>query len=77
MPYCQKLNSQKRLKLWDLIKVFVDKKNFEGCAGLVITNEMRLTIAAQACLLLLNLHQNTLYEEFRQYYGQDPATRFS
>ncbi len=63
VPYCQKLNSQERLKLWDLIKVFVDEKNFEGCAGLVITNEMRLTIAAQACLLLLNLHRNTFYDK--------------
>src|SRR5205085_9303 len=29
-------------------------KRFEGCKGLVITDEVRVTIAAQACLLLLH-----------------------
>jgi len=36
------------------ILVFLARKNFEGCAGLQITDEMRVTIAAQACLLLLH-----------------------
>ncbi len=63
VPYCRKLNPQERLKLWNLIKIFVVEKNFEGCAGLEITDEIRLTIAAQACLLLLNLHENTFYEK--------------
>jgi Mlc titration factor MtfA (ptsG expression regulator) len=36
------------------IQVFVAEKSFVGCAGLAVTDEMRVTIAAQACLLLLN-----------------------
>lgn len=36
------------------IRVFLDEKKFEGCGGLEITDEMRVTIAAEACLLLLN-----------------------
>jgi hypothetical protein len=36
------------------IQVFVAEKQFEGCDGLVITDEIRVVIAAQACLLLLN-----------------------
>jgi len=39
--------------------VFVAEKNFEGCAGQEITAEIRVTIAAQACLLLL--HRKTDY----------------
>ena len=39
--------------LW-LIKAFISKKRFIGCAGLEISDEMRVTIAAQACLLILN-----------------------
>jgi MtfA peptidase len=35
------------------IQVFVVEKNFEGCGGLKITDEMKAIIAAQACLLLL------------------------
>lgn len=62
VPYCLKLTSQERLKLWELVAVFVDEKHFEGCMGLVITEEIKLTIAAQACLLLLNLEHN-FYEK--------------
>lgn len=41
------------------IQVFLDEKHFEGCGGLELTDEIRLTIAAQACLLLL--HRETDY----------------
>ena len=43
-----------RLQLQRLVKQFLHEKTFVGCAGLVVTEEMRVTIAAQACLLLLN-----------------------
>ena len=36
------------------IKIFLAEKNFEGCGGLVLTDEIRVTIAANACILLLN-----------------------
>jgi len=36
------------------IQIFLDEKNFEGCGGLEITDEIRVTITAQACILLLN-----------------------
>jgi Mlc titration factor MtfA (ptsG expression regulator) len=38
--------------------VFLHEKRFEGCGGLTLTEEMRVTIAAQACLLLLNRETN-------------------
>lgn len=41
------------------VQVFLAEKLFEGCAGLEVTEEMRVTIAAQACLLLL--HRKTDY----------------
>jgi MtfA peptidase len=41
------------------IQVFLAEKNFEGCGGLVLTDEIKVTIAAQACLLLL--HRETNY----------------
>lgn len=34
-------------------QLFLAEKTFEGCNGLDITEEIRVTIAAQACLLLL------------------------
>ena len=41
-------------QLQNLIKVFLHDKRFVGCGGQVINDEIRVTIAAQACLLLLN-----------------------
>jgi Mlc titration factor MtfA (ptsG expression regulator) len=41
------------------IQVFLGEKYFEGCGGLVVTDEIKVTIAAQACLLLL--HRQTDY----------------
>ncbi len=41
------------------MQVFIAEKHFEGCGGLDITDEIKVTIAAQACLLLL--HRKTDY----------------
>jgi MtfA peptidase len=49
------LTAEERERLLRLVQLFVREKHFEGSAGLVVTEEMRVTIAAQACLLLLHL----------------------
>lgn len=54
-----RLPAADRLELLRHILVFLDEKRFEGCGGMAITDEVRLTIAAQACLLLL--HRETDY----------------
>lgn len=53
VPYYRCLSPEEQTELQGLINVFLHEKEFEGCAGLVITDEIRVTIAAQACLLLL------------------------
>ena len=40
------------------IKIFLDEKKFEGCGGLVVTEEMKVVIATEACMLLLNRKNN-------------------
>jgi Mlc titration factor MtfA (ptsG expression regulator) len=40
------------------LSVLVAEKNWEGCRGLQITEEMQVTIAAQASLLLLHLEHD-------------------
>src|SRR5215471_12955760 len=40
-------------RLCRLLPRFIECKSWEGCAGLQITDEIRVTIAAQACLLVL------------------------
>ena len=54
IPYVNHLNADDRAELEGLVRVFLAEKSFEGCAGLELTDEIKLTIAAQACLLLLH-----------------------
>jgi hypothetical protein len=54
VPYVRQLPADLQLQLKRHIQVFMAEKEFVGCAGLVITDDIRVTIAAQACLLLLN-----------------------
>lgn len=49
------LDDAERRRLEDLIKVFVVDKEFEGAGGLRVAEDVKVTIAAQACLLLLGL----------------------
>src|ERR1041384_4311764 len=57
--FFHRLSGSDRLELLGHIQVFLAEKRFEGCAGFEITDEVRVTIAAQACLLLL--HRQTDY----------------
>jgi Mlc titration factor MtfA (ptsG expression regulator) len=54
-PADSKLPDDDRKELRTKIQVFLAEKHFEGLGGLEITDEVRVTIAAQACLLLLHL----------------------
>jgi MtfA peptidase len=54
VPYFRRLPADLQLQLKKHIQVFVREKDFIGCDGLEVTDEMRVTIAAQACLLILN-----------------------
>lgn len=57
-----KLSPEDRSELHGLIHVFLHEKTFEGCGGLEMTDEIRVTVAGQACLLLL--HRET--QDFRR-----------
>ena len=59
VAFFAKLSAKDRAELLEHVQVFLAEKNFEGCAGQEITDEVRITIAAQACLLLL--HRKTDY----------------
>ena len=49
------LEPDERARLRGFVQVFVAEKSWEGCGGLVMTDEVRVTIAAQAGLLVLGL----------------------
>jgi Mlc titration factor MtfA (ptsG expression regulator) len=54
VPYVRSLPADLQLQLKKHIQVFLAEKPIVACDGLEVTDEMRVTIAAQACLLLLN-----------------------
>jgi len=54
VPLVRKLPQHLQMQLKKHMQVFIAEKSFLGCGGLQITEEMRVVIAAQACLLILN-----------------------
>ncbi len=50
----RRLSEADRHELHGRTHVLLAEKDFEGCGGLAMTDEIRVTIAAQACLLLLH-----------------------
>jgi Mlc titration factor MtfA (ptsG expression regulator) len=54
LPIYSHLSFNERKRLKGHIQVFLAEKQFIGCGGMQVTEEMKLTIAAVACLLLLN-----------------------
>lgn len=54
VPYYSLLPEADKRELEELLKIFIAEKSFEGARKLKITDEVRLTIAAQACILLLH-----------------------
>ncbi len=64
MPYDHCLLPEDRDRLRGLIQVFLDEKAFEGCGGQEISDEIRVTIAGHACILLLG-GQSDMYAKLR------------
>ncbi len=54
VPLVARLPADLQLQLKQHMQVFVAEKTFIGCAGLEVSEEMRVVVAANACLLLLN-----------------------
>ncbi|MFT5756487.1 MAG: Mlc titration factor MtfA (ptsG expression regulator) [Alteromonadaceae bacterium] len=54
IPYFRQMPADLQLQLKQHIQVFLVEKDFVGCNGVQITDEIKVTIATQACLLLLN-----------------------
>jgi len=54
VPLLRKLSDPLRRTLEGKIALFLHQIEFIGCDGVEVTDEMRLSIAAQACLLVVN-----------------------
>lgn len=54
VPYVQHLSDADREQFGGIIQILLHEKRFEGLGGLEMTDEIRVTVAAQAAVLLLN-----------------------
>lgn len=54
VPLYKRLPEELRLRLHERIGKFISTVRFEGCGGLELTEPMILTVAAQACLLVIH-----------------------
>jgi len=70
----QSLSAEERRRLQGHIQVFLAEKQFIGCNGLQVTEEMRVVIAAIACLLLLN-EQGAYFPKLRSILVYPTAYR--
>ena len=59
VPFYNRLPLEDRTELQRHILIFIGEKKFEGCGGLKINDEIKVIIAAQACILIL--HRKTDY----------------
>ena len=61
IPYYQKLNTQEQKKIKKSILIFIESKEFTG-VKLEITDEIKVTVAFYACLLLLNIPTKNCFD---------------
>ena len=66
VPLVARLPGDLQHRLQRHIQVFIAEKPFIGCQGQAIDDEVRVTIAAQACMLLLGYAQPEYFPRLRQ-----------
>lgn len=54
VPIYRRMPAPLQQRLHGLINIFVAEKSFVGCNGIVVTERMRVIVAAYACLLVMN-----------------------
>lgn len=65
VPLTRKLTEPEWSRLLRLVRGFVREKNFEGLDGITVTDQMRVIVAAQACLLLLHIEMDRPFPAVR------------
>ncbi len=62
VAYYDRLTTAEQSRLRDLLRFVIAEKTWEGCAGFIVTEEVQVTIAAHASLLLLGF-EDYCFEE--------------
>ena len=64
--FYERLSENEKRRLRECIQIFVAEKRFVGCAGLMVTDDIKVTIAAGACVLLLGLPRLDIFPKLRE-----------
>ncbi len=67
VPLLRRMPAELRRELYGHVNVFLHEKRWLGCGGLELTEEMQVTIAGHACVLLLN-RETGYFPGFRSIY---------
>jgi Mlc titration factor MtfA (ptsG expression regulator)/Tfp pilus assembly protein PilF len=72
------LDPPRRMAVQQVVQVFAAEKNWVGGAGLAVTDEMKVTVAGQAAILVLGLEEPYYFDDVQSiilYHGpyQHPA----
>jgi len=67
VPYFYEMPADLQLQLKEHVQVFLHEKHFYGFEGIEINDEIKTTIAVQACLLLLNQDEK-YYPKLKSIY---------
>jgi Mlc titration factor MtfA (ptsG expression regulator) len=55
VPYYRFLSQPEQARLRDDLRIFITEKTWEGCGELEVSDAMKVTVAALACLLVLGM----------------------
>src|SRR5262245_15204693 len=75
VPYYEVLADREQKKLRDDLRIFAAEKYWEGCGGLVMTDEIKVTVSAHACLLVLAIEHDfyPMFQSLLVYPGDYEA----
>jgi Mlc titration factor MtfA (ptsG expression regulator) len=75
VPMLRGLAPDKRERLAGLVQIFLAEKHFEGGRDFEVTGEMKLVIAAEACLLLVHRGEEVPYPDLVNVIVYESAWR--
>ena len=67
-PLCRRIPPALRPRWEGAVRLFLSEKTFVGCKGLAVTDELRLSVAGQACLLLVGRPDLDVYPDLSTIY---------
>jgi len=59
------LTPEQQGRMKDITRILMAEKNWEGCGGLFVTDEVKLTVSAEASLLLLGVAEHDYFARVR------------